>query len=316
MRTAAFGVALSLLLIPASLEAGPRTRFKPIAPVGTLTFQRLPDDPGRVSRLLDRIRERKTATAVTPGDRLSPDAVFLDVSLPYFIIPAAGSLAGGGGTFFRSDVTFANYADGPQQILVIWLERGVDGTSAPTFLSTLPEGPLTIREYVASLGLSGLGSLMVFAADAAGEPDFENGNIDGFSRIWTNQPGASGTVSQPFPAMSDFSLFGEFEGIALGLRQDDEYRTNAGVVNLDVVAHTFDVTVFGENGFTEFTINVPALSMQQVAIPAGNHGALALSFIPDVDEVDFGWIAYGTSVDNRTGDGWVANASLVSDFEE
>lgn len=317
MRSAAIGLSLVLLALPSTLDAGARSRFAARAPSEPLKFERLPDDPTRVPNLLMQLAELKRRASAQSRDRLADNVVIWDTSFSSFTIPAAGSLAGGFGTFFRSDVTLANYSDAEQQVLILWFERGKDGLGAPVFRTMLPNGaPVTVQDFVATqLGLSGLGSLMFIAVDQNDDVSIQ-GSIDGFSRIWTNQPGASGTVSQPFPAMHQLNLTEEFEAIALGLRQDDNYRTNAGVVNLDSVAHTFNVIAFGEGFVGEFTIDVPALSMQQVAIPAGNYGAVTLAFTPQVDEVDFGWLAYGTSVDNRTGDGWVSNASVIWDSED
>jgi hypothetical protein len=47
--------------------------------------------------------------------------------------------------------------------------------------------------------------------------------------------------------------------------------------------------------------------MIQQGIPAGAHGQLSLSFeVTSTQEEEFTWIAYGTSSDNITGDGWVS----------
>lgn len=314
MRTPALGILVFCLAAESTVNASPQGRFAFSSRPEPLVIERVPDQPGLALRLARQAAAARLQSSAA-ADRLRNDAVLVDASTFAFAIPAAGSLQGGGGTFFRSDVTLANYGDGPQDVMVLWLERGQDGTNAPTFRLTLPDGPpVTTRDFVAALGRSGLGTLYFLAIDSSGQVD-PAGNIDGFSRIWTNQPGAAGTVSQPFTGMDDFNLYDEFEAIALGLRQDADYRTNAGVVNLDGVAHTFQVTVFGETSFAEFTITVPAMSMQQVAIPAGSWGAVTLTFTPEVDEVDFGWLAYGTSVDNRTGDGWVSNAARISDPE-
>lgn len=312
MRAAAVGVLLSIFSVVSVAEGSPRSRFMNKGSAGPIQFEQVPHRPGLA---MDLVRQTESLRAIRSAKRIDANIVRVDSSTFGFTIPAAGSLQGGGGTFFKSDVTLANYEDNPRRILVIWLARGTDGSNAPVFRTTLPDAPpVTTRDFVTALGLSGLGSLFVVAVDSADQVD-ASGNIDGFSRIWTNQPGAAGTVSQPFPGMDDANLYGEFEAIALGLRQDAGYRSNAGVVNLDDQAHRFTVTVLGENTEAEFTIDVPALSMQQISLGSDAFGALTLIFTPDVDDVDFGWLAYGTSVDNITGDGWVSNAGRVSDTE-
>jgi len=131
--------------------------------------------------------------------------------------------------------------------------------------------------------------------------------MDGFSRIWTNQPGALGTVSQSFPPISITDSIGSLTGYALGGRQDADFRTNIGIVNLDTVAHTWTIDVNGVQKRQSFTIFVPAYSMNQQAVPAGIYGDLAVSM--KSDGFGFWWSAYVTSVDNRTGDGWVSHVN-------
>ena len=52
------------------------------------------------------------------------DVVSVDWEKEAFIIPVAGSIQGGNGTFFRSDVTIANRRLAPQAISVGFMVRG------------------------------------------------------------------------------------------------------------------------------------------------------------------------------------------------
>jgi len=94
-------------------------------------------------------------------------------------------------------------------------------------------------------------------------------------------------------------------GYGLGLRHDSQYRTNVGIVNTDSVARTWTVGINGLHGSGSFTITVPAVSMKQVAVPNALYGDLVITL--QSDGVGFWWSAYGASVDNITGDGWVAH---------
>src|SRR5207237_3700283 len=116
------------------------------------------------------------------------------------------------------------------------------------------------------LGKSGLGSILVVAVDAAGNVD-TSASIDGFSRIWTNQPGSAGTVSQDFPPVETQDSLSTSYGY--GLRQDEQYRTNVGLVNLYSTPQTFTIAVVGLRGSTSFTQSVQPYSMEQVGLPAG-----------------------------------------------
>ena len=136
--------------------------------------------------------------------------------------------------------------------------------------------------------------------------------IDGFSRIYTKQPGSNGTVSQPFEAVDPdtFSAVLKDEAVSLGLRQDADFRTNFGIVNVDSLQRTYNVTFVGEKLTTNLTMTLPPFGMIQQAIPAGDYGALQIVFqVTDAGQDFVSWIGYGSSTDAITGDGWVSLAS-------
>jgi hypothetical protein len=192
-----------------------------------------------------------------------------------------------------------------QYLSVGFLVRGQNNGSAPVKRFTIDPNTTTMtRDFVGTtLGTSGLGTILVIATDSAGNPD-ELAEIDGFSRIWTPQPGSSGSVSQAFESIDiEDNLATSY---AYGLRQDASFRTNVGLVNPYAGANTFTVFVNGTGGSTTFTQTVQPYSMEQVAIPAGNWGDLYIR-VSSADSNFNWWSAYGTSVDNVTGDGWVSH---------
>jgi hypothetical protein len=264
--------------------------------------------PTEVARqILMQWRQHRTAVCATAVTDVRSSRVF--------VIPAAGSLAGGGGAlFFRSDVTLVNYNATPQDVVAIWWAAGTSNplTTSGTTVTRLTLQPNTFNTYpdfVATvLKQSGLGSIAVIPV-SGNNFNFDAG-IDGFSRIYTKQPGSNGTVSQEFPGVDPDSLSLFTEGISLGLRQDADYRTNWGIVNAEDVAHKFRVTFLGENGQTaSVDVTVPAFGMIQQAGPAGNFGALSVVFdVTDTNQF-MSWTAYASSTDNTTGDGWVSIAS-------
>lgn len=293
MRNALAVAAFSFFAIASSLEAA-----KP-------TITRLPDGEG--ARLIQRRAE------MIRQDRAT-NAIFIDASTSDFIIPSAGSLEGGGGTFFRSDITIINHENAEREIAIVWLARNSTvGIDAPTFQLTMPRGPLTIVTFHdmvgQELGLTGLGALWFTGVDEFGEPDF-SANIDGFSRIWTPQPNSTGTVSQQFPAATVVNLLTETDVYALGLRQDANFRSNIGIVNLESIPLDFQVVLIGDGVNIARDVTVPAFGMVHSAAPAGNHGDFMVIFIPPSDDFIF-WTAYATSNDNLTGDGWVALPSFL-----
>jgi hypothetical protein len=112
-------------------------------------------------------------------------------------------------------------------------------------------------------------------------------------------------VSLSFPGVSFYDSFGSALGYGLGLRHDSMYRTNIGIVNLDSVSHTWTVTINGSHASGSFTVTVLPTSMKQVPLPSGNYGDLLVHV--QTSASGFWWSAYGASVDNITGDGWISH---------
>ncbi len=281
---------IAALFVTTSLFAGD------LRPLGT--------DGTTVRDLLSALRMAREAKRV--ANAVKPNIVSVDWTKESFIIPVAGNLQGGNGTFFKSDVTIANRRSTPQVISVGFLRRGVNNGSAPVQNFTIPANFTDIeRDFIGTvLNTSGLGTLLIVArtTTGAGAPVDMNAQIDGFSRIWTPQPGSAGSVSQSFGSFDLQDALVNSWGY--GLRQDEAFRTNVGLVNLYDTPNTFTVQVVGIRGGTTFQQTVQPYSMEQPSLPAGIYGDL---FIYISASSSNWWSAYGTSVDNVTGDGWVSH---------
>ena len=269
-----------------------------------LEVRRLASQPGRLAKIMaeyDTWRNGVSASALT------------DVrSARLLLFPAAGNARGAGGEFFRSDVTLISYADVDQDVVVVWMANGVRTEDPPAIELTLEANAYyTFTDFVGeTLGQRNqLGSILVVPIDAAGDIEFAGAALDGYSRIWTNQPNATGTVAQPFEPLDPYSLYAFTTGSIMGLRQDAQYRSNFGIANIDDIDHTFVVRFLSETVQNELTVTVPAGGMIHRAVPAGNYGHLVIEV--DVDDETAPWAAYGTSNDNITGDGWVSIASGI-----
>lgn len=265
-----------------------------------------------VQQLVAHVHATRTPTvkkAHAPG-RIAPNVIEFETADTAFIIPAAGSVPGANGTFFKSDLALGNFSNVTQNIGVGWLVTGQNNANAPLSYFTVPANTIAqLNDFVGqTLKKSGLGALLVIAYDSAGTSPDDNAIIDGFSRIWTPQPGSAGTVSQSFPSVSIIDSTDNDPAFAIGLRQDANFRTNVGVVNLDTAAHTWTVTSLANNATT--TMTVQPFSLGQTGVPASfasSTGALAVQFVPDATGIL--WSAYASSVDNITGDGWVSRAT-------
>lgn len=265
--------------------------------------------PSEVSRHLAEL----SAFLEAKRDELRPNAVLDDRWNWIFAIPLAGNNPGSRGTYFRSDVTFSNQNfDRSQLVAVFFLPHGMDNTAAEGFVLGLAEGQIfTARDFIGDfLGITGLGTLLVYGVD-------ENGNIDqlaaldAYSRVWTPQAdNPTATASAQFNA-ADVNLLADLEGaLAIGLRNDPGFRTNVGIVNLSSSSRTWDVKVIGEGGvFTVLEIIVPPLSVRHVGVGAIDLGNIFVEFQVRGDSTGLQWLAYGTTNDNISGDGWVSLAT-------
>jgi hypothetical protein len=241
---------------------------------------------------------------------LQPDNLIVPLgAAPQLLIPAAGAVQGANGTFFRSDITIINYAAHDQNVQLRWLPNGVAGSTVAPRQITIPAlTGIASEDFVTTfVQQAGLGALLITSVDASGNPD-TSGLLYATSRIWSNQPGvSSGTVSQSFPSLVPANL-NNFRLSLIGLKRDDRYRLNVGIVNLDPNnAQSFQVIAAASGSATEVTsVTVPPLSMVQAPIT----GAAMTNLQVYVQNATASttrttaWAAYGSSVDNVTGDSW------------
>ena len=122
-------------------------------------------------------------------------------SASQLLIPAAGSTQGADGTFFRSDITIVNLATHDQDISLRWLPQGASATSS-MLIHIAPQSALRSSDFVREiLAQQGLGAILVTAVTSDGTTPDTTGALYVQSRIWTPQPGTSGTTSQSLPAV-------------------------------------------------------------------------------------------------------------------
>ena len=260
--------------------------FVPKAP----PLSRLSDDVTRLPRLLAQSKEGR----------------FVDDELASgFLIPVVANVEGAAGELFRSDLSLINAADSAQDVVVIWLGEGMQGSVRPSFRLTLPPskpftvGPaVVINDIAVELNVSGLGALAVFAVDS-NENVSRSSSISGSARVWNTKPDSSGSVSETNAAVN-FDVLRAETRVLIGNIQNDDFRTNLGIVNSDSVEQEYTVSVMGPARGEMYTVRVPPYSLLQRPVP-GSYGQLTI-VVTAVGPHD--WFAYGASVNNASGDAW------------
>ncbi len=249
--------------------------------------------------------------AVLIGAAASGQLVATRPSSGQFLIPAAGAQAGNGGTFFRSDITIVNYRAADQRVRLQWLPQDTSAGSGPAVEITIAASSgIASEDFVTNvMQRSGLGAILVTGIDANGFFD-SNAQLVGTSRIWTPQPGTSGTTSQSLPSISIGDISSTVLSI-LGARRDSRYRTNVGIVNFSSDVQTYQVVVFGSFGNEVRQIDVQPLSMALFAVNGAASTTPLQIQVRNVTTVapHSAFVAYASSVDNVTGDAWTTLGS-------
>jgi hypothetical protein len=226
---------------------------------------------------------------------------------PQVLIPAAGNAQGANGTFFKSDISIINLASHDQMVALQWLPLGVSSTGTPLTITMPARTGLRSADFVNDyFGQTGLGSIIVTGVTGSGTVD-STAALSVNSRIWTPEPGTGGTTSQSFPAVP-LSLINTPVAALFAIGGADDptnYRVNVGIVNVDQTnTQTFAVSVSGTTN--TFTVTVPPMSMQQISLGTGISPTAQVSIqnaTPSATRSN-SWLAYGSTIDNVTGDAW------------
>jgi len=162
--------------------------------------------------------------AVTDNASSDPTYYAASAAAPVVFVPGIARITGIGGAFFSSELSIANCTGQPMSVKVTFLEHDRDNFSAPsTTLLLAPRETLRSADALDELfGLSETyGALRIEANTTPGVAVFE--------RILTTAGSGTGTVGQQVDALSMESLIGG--GALLGVRNDDAFRTNVGLLN-------------------------------------------------------------------------------------
>lgn len=223
---------------------------------------------------------------------------------PQLLIPAAGHVPGANGTLFRSEINIVNYTDHTQRVQLRWLPQ-IGGNFPLVTININALSGVGAEDFVpAVMNIpSGFGAILVTGVTSTDAID-PGARLVATDRIWTFQPGTDGTVSQTFDVLQTNDINNVTGSVSiLGLRRDNQFRLNVGIVNLAATSQVFAIATSAQD---TLMVTVPAMSSQQVAV-GGAATASNLQIV--VSNVTSGnrsvqWVAYGSSVDNITGDSW------------
>lgn len=226
-------------------------------------------------------------------------------STTQLVIPAAGSLAGANGQFFKSDITIFNYATHDQKVRFQWLPAGQDGTNVPVRELTIgARRGLASEDFVSAyLQQTGLGAILITPVTDTGAIDL-SAKLFATTRIYSNPPGTEyGQVSQTFNSVPISVAFNLRQSI-VGLKHDERFRMSVGIVNLEPTTQTYQLTFLGTAGgqLDNVTVSVPPMSMLQVPAPGTAHVNMQVAVVSVTQGSK--WLSFGSSVDNTSGDSW------------
>lgn len=226
---------------------------------------------------------------------------------PQVLIPAAGNTAGANGTFFRSDISIINLSTHNQTVVLQWLPQAGAGSNSSVIITMPALSGIRSADFVNEyLHQTGLGSIIVTGAASGGGID-TTARLYVNSRIWSPQPGTSGTTSQSFPAIPVNTINTPVAALfaVSGADNPSNYRVNVGVVNVDPTnAQTFSISI--PNTSLVQTVTLPPMSMQQVGLGNGI-SPTAQILVQNATQSSTRsnlWTAYSSTVDNVTGDAW------------
>jgi len=246
------------------------------------------------------------------GAQLRDDGVVLPLgAASQLLIPVAGSTPGANGTFFRSDIAIINFAGRDQMVKLQWVPQ-TGGTGSTSTITIATHSGIRSADFVTNyLNQSGIGSILVSGVQSDGVTLDLNAQLYVIMRVWTPQPGTSGTTSQSLPAIPRSAVNTQVAALFAvgGADNPANYRVNVGIVNLDPAnAQTYQIALPSAIGPQPpaIQLTIAPMSMQQVGVGTGLSATqqILIQNVTGGTTQSNSWIAYGSTVDNVTGDAW------------
>lgn len=248
--------------------------------------------------------------SVTPGQSVQLSGFMLaeaqaEIDSVLYVAAAANS-PGANNTFFQTDVWIQNPSGSePLTVAVTFLPGGQDNTQRPSVNVTVaPLQQLLVPNVLQSLFQTGGGGALRLAAAA---PFLVT------SRTYNNPSNASevGTYGLSFPGLTLADSMGR--GTIAGLSNNASYRSNVGVLNPQPYAINLQFALYDEGGALLGEGTRPLLPLEwfqaNTIFSFLNVNTTADGAYLVINSTEGSFFAYGSVVDQKSGDGTVIMAS-------
>jgi PKD repeat protein len=270
-------------------------------PLGHL-FPLLGEAPRSGLSLAIRSTAPGVRTYASVVDNRTQDPVYIPATRLFeaqeLLVAAVARTAGGGGTFWRSDLTIFNPHAAAIAVDLRYLAAGADNRWAPAKRVTVAAGrSVAIADVVTWMGGTGSGALMLV---------WYGGAPVVTSRTYTERASDGGTFGQSIPAAAFTSLGGS--AWVTGLKSDGSFRSNVGLVNTTDRVMGVSVELVSAAGHTLATAHATLQPKSQLQYPLGSlFTSIDVSSLGNVNvrarsDAAWGLALYGSVVDNVSGD--------------
>jgi hypothetical protein len=269
--------------------------------------------PGPAATIADMVANRSAVQPIPQG-AVTPGGYGFSYQI---LVPVAINASGRNNTFFHTDYFLVNGRGAIQEILIAFLAAGVTNVGQPALRFQLnPNTTYSVTDFLGAgagrLNKTGVGSLLIVGVLSGTNTADTGALLYGAARIWTFEPGSTATNSFTEWAVDPRLIHGDFNGIAVGGRQNADFRANFGLINLDATrSRTFTALFFGGSSM-QMSVTLPPLSMAELAVPAitpTDSGYFLANFFPN-DTDDFQWNGFVVTADNISGDAWLSPVAL------
>lgn len=300
------GLCTALAQTPTATATLPPTATSTPPPIPTFTLTATPNASASPTATQTPTATRtstptRTRTQTrTPAPAGSATATQTPLPLPQVVvgyIPVVGSVPGNFGSFFRTSVQLLNPGGSSIEGRLVFHPAGVSGQpSDPSQAFALAPGQVaSYPDFVAAMGLSGLGSVDVSVGEGETVPVVVTRIFDD-----ADTAGTKG-FTEPFVLASDVPAQGS--GFLLGPSDVSRFRFNIGIRTLDDPVMV-TATVRGSDGHVLHSINysydpnvfVQTSSTDFLGFSLTNNQSIEIAFSGG------GLIAYGATVDNTSND--------------